>query len=253
MADLISDSLPRKQLMDLDPAERVYFLRALRAARYAALEDAENFTSTCFVLEELGAKFYVPRGRASPVPNGLGPLIPGLVALVPDERQSRFGSDLRRLKDVRNDKSHRGVYARNAVTKAVAVSALLEELLMELTTTVADIMVGGVTYAEPFMTLAKVRELLLSHSFSYLPYRQGEEYVLLSDVAVAQSWHTVGKKVRQLNPLSHLIAEQKLSTIPGTYLPATTLLTSDSVPSYPCLVQDPTGNIIGIVSAFDWL
>lgn len=231
----------------LSPLECRYFLRRLREARYAALADSENFTAICFVLEELGTK--VSREKHS----GLGMYQAALCLLIAD--QPSFAGNLKRLVDVRNDKSHQGVYARNAVTKAVAVCIALENYFMEQLATVEDIMVEGVTYAQRFMPLSKVRELMLAHSFSYLPILLETGTFLVADHEVARSWRSLGKKSphRYVTRIEALIADDRIKVTPARTLPAATPLADLPIPQEPHLVTDGQGNVVGIISAFDWL
>lgn len=236
-------------LVQLSAEERRYFLRRLREARYAALDDAENFTGICFALEELGKRIEGCKKI------GLGKYQPALRSLVDAQTVTAFAGNLKRLVHVRNDRSHQGVYARNAVAKAVAVCAALEDCFMTHADTVEDIMVEGVTYAQPFMPLAKVRELMLAHSFSYLPVTIGETTCLLSDHEVARCWRSMGNHApdRHITPIATLVSNGTLTVIPAQPLPAATPLADLPIPHEPRLVTDAQGNVVGIVSAFDWL
>lgn len=237
---------PVKKLSDFDLELLRYFLNELRSARYAALEDAENFSDICSALEELG-KHVLDEKKS-----GLGGYRDALVHITPPSQQDRLGSALKRVIEARNDKAHTGSYARNAVEKAITVSAILEDILMQHMQTVEDIMVQGVLFAEKFMTLAKVRELMLAHSFSYLPIKMGDEYFLLSDAEVARQWRMAGQFSRERNliPLKDL---EDLRLIPMETIKGSTKLSATNIPEHPRLVLDDQGNIIGIVSPFDWL
>ncbi|MBB6016928.1 HPP family protein [Deinococcus radiopugnans] len=238
-----------KDLHELTLEELRYFLRLLRQARYAALDDAEDFISICFALEEIGLRILGEKRT------GLGGYQDALTFWVKDARQDQFSANLRRLIGARNDKSHTGAYARNAVTKAVAVGSVLEDCLMARLMTVEDIMTEGVVFAEPFMSLAKVRELMLSHSFSFLPVKWGEKFGLLSDREVARLWRTYAKKDSEphLTPLRDLIAQGKLSPGPVNVIEIDTKLQDQVISAEPQLVVNAEGYVVGIISAFDWL
>lgn len=238
-----------KDLHELTLEELRYFLRLLRQARYAALDDAEDFVSICFALEEIGLRILGQKKT------GLGGYRDALTFCVKDARQDQFSANLRRLIDARNDKSHTGAYARNAVAKAIAVGTVLEDCLMAHVKTVEDIMTEGVVFAEPFMSLAKVRELMLSHSFSFVPVQWGEGFGLLSDREVARLWRTYDRKDSEphITPLRDLIAQGKLTPGPVQVIGTDTQLQGQVIPAEPQLVVNAEGCVVGIVSAFDWL
>lgn len=250
----------------------MYFLGQLRAARYATLEDAENFTDVCFVLEEIGASLVKRPAGDGRLPTGLGDHIETLVKLVSQDLKPTFQEDLNALKDARNDKAHRGVYARNAAAKALAVGTTLEDVMMAGIKTVRGIMVSSVTYATADMTLAKVREIMLASSFSYLPYVQDDgTYWLLSDREVARAWRRnfEGNRAERKwqdfenkyqTPLSELIESESLLLEPAATLGVHDLLSEVDILEKPCLVRGKVGGadngvevIVGIVSPFDWL
>lgn len=239
-------------LIELETRERRYFLSLLRTARYAALEDAENFTEVCFVLEELGQRLH---GKKA---NGLGQYQDALTRVVPQSRRDAFASHLRRLIEARNDKSHRGVYARKAVAHATAVGTTLEDCLMTYALAAEDLMVEGVIFAEPFMTLAKVRELMLGHSFSFLPMHWHGDYVLVSDYEVARVWRApsaAGSHPLRYATLEQLLSGKLLQTRQAKVIPGDTALEAcvQELSSEPWLIRNETGHIVGLLSAFDWL
>lgn len=227
-------------------AQKRYFLHLLREARYAAQDDAENFSDICFALEELGKQVLGEKK------SGLGGYKEVLPLVVPPHQQQSFRAALGRVITARNDKAHTGAYARNAADKAILVTTMLEDVLMGDMETVEDIMAHGVVWVEDFMPLAKVRELMLRHSFSYLPLKRGDDYVLLSDAEVARQWRKLGPKSEKSNvkPLSEIEDLEVISTKP---ILGNTKLSDHALPAHPELVQDECGNIVGIVTAFDWL
>lgn len=206
----------------------------------------------CFVLEELGQRL---RGQKE---TGLGRYRDALVRAVDENQRDAFASRLERLIEARNDKAHQGVSARKAVNHAVFVGTVLENGLVANMVTVDDLMVEGVLFAEPFMTLAKVRELMLSHSFSFLPVQLPDAYALIPDFEVAKLRRTStgdGWKRLQGQTVKQLLEAGVLSTVPAKVVHTGTLLNAckESLSAEPWLIQNDVGHIIGILSAFDWL
>lgn len=201
------------------PVEQLrYFLQLLRNSRYTTLQDGEDFTSVCFALEEIGLHVLTEKRSR------LGQYREALEFLVNDHQKARFQGALSQLIAVRNDKSHQGVFARNAAKKAIIVSETLEACIMPHLKTIEDIMIDVVTYAESFMSLAKVRELMLSHSFSFLPIKQSGQYCLLADYEVARLWRDSKSDERYLLPLKEHIETKRLSLRPAKLIPAATQL-----------------------------
>lgn len=237
-------------VQSLGPDERRHYLRALSRARYEVLSDSESLLSICHVLEELGRRITGTRSE------GLGQYVDALVSWVTPERTDRCARHLERVRQARNDAAHQGIYARNAALKAVLVCLDLEEVIRQTMAVVEDIMVGGVVVAKPFMTLAKVREEMLVSSFSYLPVEWDGQWFLIADYHLATLWHRLTRKARESQLLTEFLppdAADRLALIPAPRLPASTPLEDLVVGPLPALIQDDHENVIGILSAFDWL
>ncbi len=179
--------------MPLDWHERLYYRDQLRKARYAALADAEGFQSVCFALEALGMRLL---GRRGDLGRYLGPLR-GLatnsstladLATNSPSRFSSFDSLFALVRSARNDAMHSGVYARHATAAAIEICIGLEEALMtqvDARTTVSDFMVKSVVLVERWQPVAHARQLMLTHSFSFLPVYL-DRWMLVSETAVAR-------------------------------------------------------------------
>ncbi|GGI89980.1 CBS domain-containing protein [Deinococcus wulumuqiensis] len=232
--------------------EAAYFLKLFRGARYAALEDAENFREICFVLEEFGCHL---NGNNAKSLRRYGSL---LRSFANQKKRQEFSVMFDMVVDARNEASHRGVFARNLAEKSVRLSIILEESLLSMTVQVKHIMSESVIFAEDFYTLAKVRELMLENSFSYIPVMLSDKYYFISDSLVARKWQDfVGDdkakyntKISQSFSVEELLnAEEILSHAPKSeaYL---------KVGHLPLLVFDgrhENRKVVGILSPFDLL
>ena len=103
--------------------ESLYHRDQLRAARYAALADAEAFREICFAIEALGFRLlgrqadlgaYEPKlrelGKKSVVLTEMSQCHPGTF--------SNFSSLFYLMRNARNDAMHTGAYARHATAAA---------------------------------------------------------------------------------------------------------------------------------------
>lgn len=178
----------------LEWQERLYYRDQLRAARYAALADAEGFHEICFGLEALGMRLLGRKQQLGRYGMKLRELAADSTVLAALSKQypgrfSTFDALFAMVKNARNDAMHTGVYARHATAAAIEVCIGLEEALMKQTedprTTVADYMVKTAVTVEPWQPVAHARQLMLTHSFSFLPVFVGR-WKLVSETSMAR-------------------------------------------------------------------
>lgn len=167
----------------LEDEEASYFLHALRDARYAALDDAENFRSICFALEELGMRLVGENLRS------LRRYKTILRDIFPNKLRNEYSELFELVVSARNEAAHRGIFARNLSSKSIRLSIIIEAGLQVMTTKVKHLMSQNVIFAEKFYSLAKVREIMLENSFSYIPILIEDKYYLIPDFIVARIWH----------------------------------------------------------------
>jgi hypothetical protein len=180
--------------LDFTIDESVFYRDRLRTARYAALADAEGFSEICFALEALGMRLLGKKESlgqyadclsmlASRVPLRLefSDSLPGFF--------TSFSALYETLRTARNDAMHSGAYARNATSAAIEICIHLEEAMMAAASTnptlIKHLMVKQVVSVESWQPVAYVRELMLTHSFSFLPALVGDKWCLISDFSVA--------------------------------------------------------------------
>jgi hypothetical protein len=188
-------SKPRRSpppLRELEPKECIHYRDHLRAARYAALADAEGFGAICFALEALGLRLLGEQGTLETYRYRIAkyairsPILNELVT----SNASRFKSFKALYKTVqvaRNDAMHIGAYARHATEAAIELCIGLEEALMaEVERTVSNMMVSSPVTVADWQVLAHARQLMLMHSFSFLPVWLDKSWWLISELGLAK-------------------------------------------------------------------
>lgn len=177
---------------ELSSKECLFYRDRFRAARYMALADAEAFSGICFALEALGLRLI---GKQETLYR-YKPLIAerakrsSVFVDLPEKFSSRFKSFEALFKIVqtaRNDAMHIGAYARHATVAATELCIGIEEALMaDVERTVGNLMVTSPVLAEPWQPVAYARQLMLMHSFSFLPVRMDDSWWLLSELGLAR-------------------------------------------------------------------
>lgn len=247
--------------------ERLYHRDQLRAGRYAALADAEGFHAICFALEALGLRLLGKKAD-------LGQYQPKLAELALDSvvltdlsyaepgRFSKFVPLFDLVRSARNDAMHTGVYARHATSAAIELCIGLEEALMTQQQhpriLVEDFMVKAPVTVELWQPIAHVRQLMLTHSFSFLPVHD-KGWKLISETALARymrnggSWKTLlsaSIEDAKFNGLNLL--EAKVVTLKDE---VKDLLAEDAADHEKAerlwLVEDDHNRLCGVLSPFE--
>ena len=229
------------------------FLHRFRNARYSALEDAENFTDICFLIEELGCRL---AGKKL----ALNDCKAEKMNFCRQDEDEELSVTYELLRESRNDKSHKGVYARSSTHRALKICIAIEEIIVsELEKQgVKYLMTENPIFAQDFFSVSKLRETILENSFSYLPYLDSEDkFRLISDLEIARVW-----KILSTNKSKYI--EKFRKHIEIDKLPEAGLLKiEDSVETAiqelrrtenrPLIVIDSEKRIRGILTAFDLL
>ena len=189
-----SDYFENVAALQQDAKARGKLRGKLRAARGAALADAEGFEVVVHAIETVG-KWISPHG------DGLAKYTPGLLHLVQaalgwaeeERRVVSLEAAFFLLRQTRNDYAHRGVHARNATGEAIRVALVLEDALSFNWAEVRlrDLMVRRPVTAESDDSLAEIRRTMLSCSFSFVPVRIDDRWRLVSERWIAEQ--IVGK------------------------------------------------------------
>lgn len=195
------------EFRELLPEECLHHRDRFREARYAALADAEGFGAICFALESLGLRLLgeqatLERYRLRIADRALKSHVLGDLATSHPSRFKSFDALFKTVQTARNDAMHIGAYARHATEAAIELSIGLEEALMaNFERKVKDVMVKSPMTVEPWQPVAQARQLMLMHSFSFLPVRIGRSWWLVSEIGLAKFLNGDGKKERLAQPI----------------------------------------------------
>lgn len=190
---------PVQPLRDLSSDERLHYRDRFRAARYAALADAEGFSAICFSLEAIGLRLLGEKGALGQYKSGVGKLAlqsPALTCLANKFPYlfKTFDALYLTVQSARNDAMHIGAYARHATQAAIELCIGLEEALMtDVKRTVGDMMVRSPITIERWQPVAHARQVMLTHSFSFLPVRFDDGWHLVSELGLAKFLNTTSK------------------------------------------------------------
>ena len=246
--------------------ERVHYRDRLRAARYAALADAEGFGDICFAIEAIGLRLRGEEAAMGPYAEQLRPLSIGSATLTQLAKSfpsffTRFDALYEAVKNARNDAMHTGVYARHATTAAIELCIGLEEALMKEQNhlprqTVADYMVRAPISVEHWQPVAHARQLMLMHSFSFLPVFLNH-WMLVSEIAMAKYLHKSPNRKELLATPIGVAASSGLDLVPSNEIKESdsveTLLRSADTRQSPMLwlVTDEARRLAGVLSPFE--
>jgi hypothetical protein len=187
--------------MSLTLEQKIYFRDQFRSARASALQDAEGFQEILFTLERLGS--YLHKAGKSlydyyPYITALAEASP-LAIEIPEkwqERHSQFSVLYDAVKTGRNDALHQGAIARSLTEHAIQIALIIEDALMQNVKSISAYMIRDVTCASLWQPVSFARQIMLMHSFSYLPIKNGDTWYLLSDTNIAAYLLDLSKKKR---------------------------------------------------------
>lgn len=253
----------------LDDCECRYFRDQFRAARYAALADAEGFSAICFALEALGLRLLGRQSQLGGYESSIGvyaqmsPVLSDLARRLPSQFKN-FDALYQIVRTARNDAMHIGAYARHATEAAIELCIGLEEALMaDVKRTVGNVMVKSPITVESWQPVAHARQVMLMHSFSFLPVWLTDRWCLVSELGLAKFLNV--RNVDKRNLLGCTIEAattqglELVSIAPSSLLCATELvdavLRSAKVSDGPMLwlvVDEGRENhLVGVLSPFE--
>ena len=245
--------------------ERLYYRDRLRAGRYASLADAEGFLNICFALEALGMRLLGKKSdlgkykepikqlsRDSTVLSDISLKIPHLFG--------EFDALYDLVRQARNDAMHSGAYARHATSAAIELCIGLEEALMKEQQhprkTVANFMVKPPITVDSWSPIAHARQLMLTHSFSYIPVMLNQ-WMLISELAMARYLRSDGAWGKKLAESIEDAGNSGLVLTPATVVnldaDVSDILNHVEHNDSPALwlVQDNNQNLCGVLSPFE--
>jgi predicted transcriptional regulator len=196
----------------VDEGERRFFRDELRAARAAALADAEGFSDVIRVIELLGQHLEKKARGLSDYKkrvSGVASQSP-LFSTVPScwpECHTSFSLLYDEMRRARNDAVHQGAYARTLTDHAVELSIILEDALMTDTSKVSQFMVRNVVQAEPWQPVSYVRQQMLRYAYSFLPIWHANSWALIAEYSLAQLLRDPGATATRAQVLAKSVAE----------------------------------------------
>lgn len=245
----------------------LHFRDQLRAARSAALRDAEAHQEIVLTLERLGAYLYGSMVNLRKYQGVIAKLaehspmateVPSSLA----DLHSTFAKKYEIFRRGRNATVHQGSFARHLTVNAVELSLVLEEAIMHGYDRVSDFMVRNPVCAYLWQPLSFIRQTMLANSFSYLPVPTGDEgqpvWQVVSDSRLARYLRVNGKvsSERLMQKLSDAMDSGGLKLFPVQSCGPEERL--DAVlhgsEGLPTLVLSPDGrSLLGILTPFDLL
>ena len=156
----------------------------------------------CFALEALGLRLHGKQAALEQYKQRIAayaadsPVLADLPERFPSTFKS-FEALFKTVQTARNDAMHIGAYARHATEAAIELSIGIEEALMSSSERkVKDVLVKSPITVQPWQPVAQARQLMLMHSFSFLPVRIGRSWWLVSEIGLAKFLNGDGRKAR---------------------------------------------------------
>ena len=231
----------------------LYHARALRDAREATF--ANDTSTAAFIAIEAAGAFLHGNPQAT-----LGVTCRCLLALLDEAKASTGGPRtldhptlLRTVRGARNDRMHRGAAGRRSARLACELGTRIEGALMVKANAIneleaRDVMVSPVATAECWQTLYELRRTMLAEGYSALPWRDGDDWRL-----VTSDW--LAKRLMEVEDPLQL--ETELRCVPNNDLPPPVETVGldtkvGRVPRETCLVVEHD-ILVGIITPVDLL
>jgi CBS domain-containing protein len=242
-----------------------YFRDQFRQARAKALQDAEGFQDTLFVLERLGIYLTGKIKSLGCYKDAIQQVAmkSPLADEIPNQHihwHSKFSTTYELVRNARNDALHQGARARHLTNSVILIALVMEDALMNNPTTVGDLMVREPICAYLWQPLSFVRQQMLTNSFTYLPllsYKQGMQYwSLVSDFHVARYLRRGDRNKLLAKTLDAAIVDGlKLEPVDTCQADTKVEEALEMSKGMPLVVidKDHTERLVGIVSPFDFL
>ena len=253
----------------------LHFRDQFRQARALTLRDAEAFDELIFVVERMGMCLTgkvanLDKYKHAIATEGERSSLACEVPAAWPQLHIPFSELYDLVQDGRNWAMHQGAFARHLTDHATKLAIVLEDALMNGNNKVRDFMVQNPVCAETWHPLSFIRQRMLESSFSFLPVNLAKKghppaWRLISDLEVARYLRANARNARLLQRLDKasgdIRAEEPNSGRPIQLDKPHLCQPEDSVRvalegcnGLPVLVtQKETGELLGIVTAFDLL
>ena len=239
--------------------QAVYFRSKLRAARDAALHDSEGYQQVLFGVEQFGRQMW-----PMPRPAGLGQLqcrFRQFLSICFESESpfhAEFDSLYSMMVDGRNDAMHVGAVARRLTVSCVRIAIMLEDALMATSMknelTIQHYMVYPVVRTYEWQPIGLIRQTMLESSFSYLPFRQDDEWRFVSADTICRYLQHKCRRYRLTMTLSQAVSDGLKTRGAKKVCPEASVrcVLNKICGDEPVLViRDETNDLIGIANSFD--
>ncbi len=257
--------------MDRDCA--LNFRDQLRDARYGALADAEGYQKILFVVERIGSYLLGKQGSLGAYECPLNLFVK---CYHPDagrptaDHSIGFETLYKLVREARNDALHQGSAARILTSHSTELSIMMEDALVGKAgscddTRIKDYMVRNPVCAYLWQPIGFIRQIMLERSFSYLPFRCGDTWYVVSDADIVAYLQSCNRKqncirkrlnrtlecARRCNGDGELVCKKGFDAAPND--PVSLVLGAEDR-QWPILVKgDGCEDLLGIVTPFDLL
>lgn len=177
--------------------QAIYFRDEFREARIFALEDAEGFQKILYALERLGAFLLKRTATLGEYEGKIGKLAKSSSLVSKSEGNKIWHSDFsvlyKLVRVARNDALHQGAIARHLTESAVKLSLLIEDAIQQEVKlmNVSDYMIRNPVCASLWQPLSFIRQQMLMHSFSFLPFEdENKKWWFISDYGLAKYFNS---------------------------------------------------------------
>lgn len=190
---------------EINEENAVFFRNEFREARMKAYENLENYQELLFVIERLGS-FLTKKAKGSLKDYRSDLKILSAFSILSGIDAKTFERLFTIIQQARNDALHQGAFARHLTYNLVRISLIFEDALeMKLKSLlkakdeimkIKDFMVSNPVIAELWQPLNFIRQQMLAHSFSCLPFKKSETWFLVSDYLLASYLRNENRKIK---------------------------------------------------------
>ena len=250
----------------MNKQKATYFRNRFRAARTAVEKDDKDCMEIIHVLEDFGQ---VLTGKMQEIERYADRIKKFVHDRSSDDKvDSNYHIDFDRLYTVvrqgRNRAAHEGARSRYFAPRVIELSLMMEDALMSGADAdkLKDYMVANPVVAQTWMPLSAIRKMMLTNSFTHIPYFKDGKWYVVSDANIVCYLRPCGryKKSRMGHTLNKALSNGMSSCEPLAVCPDDLVkdtlnkLNKGCIPlSLPILVRHSKHNehLLGILTASD--
>lgn len=180
----------------IDKQKAIYFRKRFRDARAAAEKSDRDCMEILYALEDFGQ---VLTGKMQNLGRYRNCVTKFVDKHYPDKDRPQYQIGFGRLYDIvrdsRNSAVHKGARLRYFAPRAVELSLIMEHALMCAANAdkVKDYMAASPVVAELWQPLSVIRTMMLTNSFTHIPYFDKGKWCVVSDADIALYLRSSGK------------------------------------------------------------